>query len=541
MVMPPVLQRELRTAARYWGTYWQRVAAGASMAMVLVATAIGESLRWGGAGSLPTSLMGTMMLSAFHCGLMVFFFFACPMATADTLARERREGTLGLLFLTSLTTTQVVLGKTAASVVRALALWVAVVPFLAIPFLLGGVTLADFARTLAAETAMVFTGLAAGFLGTSRATSWMGAIGAAAVWMIALAVVQGLLCVLGVVAVAHVLAPATEIPWEVWPMIPVGVAFASSGFAGLQSSLTGIPMGAIPTWVEAGVNWSLAVMVLAGLGCFIGAVRLAAMLLDQRMKREREGESGEVTPHASQRAREFRKRNRRWLSVDPILWLELLSPSIRLGRWVFPVLVLVLGGLMLPIRRQDRDAEFWFLFVGPTLLVVEALLAAGSFRREIEEGTLEILLVTPLRPSSLVRGRRVALLVGIGPGVIVASLVALVTQDHLAIGGWFLHTVWMVSTWLTLPWVGMRCAMRRLHPLNGWVLTLAWGVLAPAAMGGFATAWLNAMFWVESDIRVFVIGFVVAQWAGAIWWGRMTEWDLETRNYQLRPLARLRH
>jgi hypothetical protein len=49
------------------------------------------------------------------------------------------------------------------------------------------------------------------------------------------------------------------------------------------------------------------------------------------------------------------------------------------------------------------------------------------------------------------------------------------------------------------------------------------------------------MFWVESDIRVFVIGFVVAQWAGAIWWGRMTEWDLETRNYQLRPLARVRH
>jgi hypothetical protein len=82
--------------------------------------------------------------------------------------------------------------------------------------------------------------------------------------------------------------------------------------------------------------------------------------------------------------------------------------------------------------------------------------------------------------------------------------------------------------------------MRRLQPLNGWVLTLAWGVLAPAAMGGFATAWLEAMSWVESDIHVFVISFVVAQWAGAIWWGRMTEWDLETRNYQLRPLARVR-
>jgi ABC-type transport system involved in cytochrome c biogenesis permease component len=510
------------------------------MAMVLVATAIGESMRWGGAGSLSTSLMGTLMLSAFHSGLMVFFFFACPMATADTLARERREGTLGLLFLTSLTTTQVVMGKTAAQVVRSVALWLAVVPFLAIPFLLGGTTLADFARSLAAETAMVFTGLAAGFLGTSRATSWMGAIGAAAVWMIALVLMQGLLCTVVVIGVARLLTTSTEIPWEAWPMIPFGVAFASSGFAGLQSSLTGIAIGTIPTWVGVAVNWSLATMVLASLASFAGAIRLAAVLLERQMRREREGDLGKLTQLESQRETGYRRRNRRWMSVDPILWLELLSPSIRHGRWVLPVLVLILGGLVLPIRSYDRDVENWFLFVGPTLLVIEALLAAGSFRREIEEGTLEILLVTPLRPSSLVRGRRMALLVGIGPGVIAASLLSLVTQEQVQTGDWFLHTLCMVSSWLTLPWVGMRCAMRRLHPLNGWALTLAWGVLAPATVAGFMTAWLDAMSWVRSDITVFVISGVVAQWAGAIWWGRMTEWDLATRNYQLRPLARVR-
>lgn len=540
MVMPPILQRELRTASRYWGTYWLRVAAGFSMAGVLVAAAIGESMRWGGAGSLSMSLMGTLMLSAFHSGLMVFFFFACPMATADTLAKERREGTLGLLFLTSLTTTQVVMGKTAAQVVRSVALWLAVVPFLAIPFLLGGTTLADFARSLAAEAAMVFTGLAAGFLGTSRATSWMGAIGAAAVWMIALVVMQGLLCLVVVIGVAGILAPSTEIPWEAWPVIPFGVAFASSGFAGLQSSLTGIAFGTVPPWVGVAVNWSLAGMLLAGVASFAGAVRLAAALLDQRMRREREGDLGKVNPLKSQLEIGYRRRNRRWLSVDPVLWLELLSPSIRYGRWLLPVLVLLLGGLMLPLRRYDGVAEEWFLFVGPMLLVVEALLAAGSFRREIEEGTLEILLVTPLHPSRLVRGRRMALLVGIGPGVIAASLVTLITKERVQIGDWFLHSVWMFSTWLTLPWVGMRCAMRRLHPLNGWALTLAWGLLAPAAVGGFMTAWLDAMSWVQSDSGVFVTSSVVAQWVGAIWWGRMTEWDLATRNYQLRPLARVR-
>ena len=31
MVIPPVLERELRSAARYWGTYWLRVLAGVLM------------------------------------------------------------------------------------------------------------------------------------------------------------------------------------------------------------------------------------------------------------------------------------------------------------------------------------------------------------------------------------------------------------------------------------------------------------------------------------------------------------------------------
>ena len=82
--------------------------------------------------------------------------------------------------------------------------------------------------------------------------------------------------------------------------------------------------------------------------------------------------------------------------------------------------------------------------------------------------------------------------------------------------------------------------MRRLHPLNGWALTLAWGVLAPATVAGFMTTWLDAMSWIRSDITVFVICGIIAQWVGAIWWGRMTEWDLATRNYQLRPLARVK-
>jgi ABC-type Na+ efflux pump permease subunit len=66
--------------------------------------------------------------------------------TADGLSGEKREGTLGFLFLTDLKPYDVVFGKLAATSLPALYGLVAVVPVLAIPILLGGVTLADVLR-----------------------------------------------------------------------------------------------------------------------------------------------------------------------------------------------------------------------------------------------------------------------------------------------------------------------------------------------------------------------------------------------------------
>jgi hypothetical protein len=74
------------------------------------------------------------------------------------------------------------------------------------------------------------------------------------------------------------------------------------------------------------------------------------------------------------------------------------------------------------------------------------------------------------------------------------------------------------------------------------VLTVAWGTLAPAMLGGFMVAWLSSMGLIggsgETSAFWFGICAVLAQWAAAFWWGRMTEWDLRTRAYQRRPLAR---
>src|SRR5204862_5081466 len=68
--------------------------------------------------------------------------------TADSLSEEKREGTLGLLFLTDLKGYDVVLGKLTATSVSSFYRLLAIFPILAIPLLLGGVTPGEFQRMI---------------------------------------------------------------------------------------------------------------------------------------------------------------------------------------------------------------------------------------------------------------------------------------------------------------------------------------------------------------------------------------------------------
>ena len=59
--------------------------------------------------------------------------------TADCLSEEKRNGTLGLLFLTNLRGYQVVLGKMSLGVIQGVLGLMAAVPVLVVPILMGGV------------------------------------------------------------------------------------------------------------------------------------------------------------------------------------------------------------------------------------------------------------------------------------------------------------------------------------------------------------------------------------------------------------------
>lgn len=108
MIFLPIVERELRVAARRRATYWVRTAFGAG------AIAIGFFI-WLDNRFSPANVFGQNLFAAF-AGLSVFYCLTGGLrSTADCLSEEKREGTLGLLFLTDLRGHDVILGKLAAT------------------------------------------------------------------------------------------------------------------------------------------------------------------------------------------------------------------------------------------------------------------------------------------------------------------------------------------------------------------------------------------------------------------------------------------
>ena len=177
----PVVQRELREGARRPFNYWLRVA-GATAAVLLL-----YSINQSAGGNQAAE--GLRLFTGLHEMLLVLICLMVPAMSADCIAREAREGTLGLLFLTPLTAMGVVVGKGLVQAFRAFTLWLAVLPVIIIPFLMGGVTAGDVASAITIEFCVTLLCLAAGILASSlaraRNTAFLLAAGFA-VWFVCL-------------------------------------------------------------------------------------------------------------------------------------------------------------------------------------------------------------------------------------------------------------------------------------------------------------------------------------------------------------------
>lgn len=232
--MNPVFQREMRAQSRTTRPWRLRL---------WVAVAAMGGLAWLGWRS-PEMFVGSGQPAflALNLGAVGVLAVIGPLLTHDLLSRERREGTLGLLCSTPLTSREMVLGKVAAAVIQALGAWLAMAPLLLLPILQGGVSQAEMVATFALQGAVTVCGLGAGL----ASSAWNRQAG----WSLVAAY-----ALLGVVGISV--------------MIPVGVVIAF---------MTG-PPGA------GGMYTLAAVLVVAATALTSGFYHLAAQEADHTWNR----------------------------------------------------------------------------------------------------------------------------------------------------------------------------------------------------------------------------------------------------------------
>ena len=164
----PIVERELRLAARRGWTFGTRLI-GAGLFMLIAGgfMLINLILPSGAMGNQ----LGTALLFVLEWLSFVGVLSAGVFLTADCLSGEKREGTLGLLFLTDLRGPDVVLGKLLATSLRAAQGLVAVFPILGLPLLLGGVTGGEFWRIVLGLANTLFLSLTLGLAGSAVTVS----------------------------------------------------------------------------------------------------------------------------------------------------------------------------------------------------------------------------------------------------------------------------------------------------------------------------------------------------------------------------------
>src|SRR6266403_2016380 len=157
MTFLPVVERELRVAARKQSTFWLRIVAALVGLLIGGACLLLSSVTPMGLNSLGAALFGTLTWIGVAAALAAGLFL-----TSDCLSEEKREGTLGFLFLTDLRGYDVVGGKLLATSLRGFYALLAVFPILAVTLLMGGVTGGQFWKTTLALTNALFCSLVTG-------------------------------------------------------------------------------------------------------------------------------------------------------------------------------------------------------------------------------------------------------------------------------------------------------------------------------------------------------------------------------------------
>jgi ABC-type transport system involved in multi-copper enzyme maturation permease subunit len=481
MTVLPVLARELRASARQPFTYYLRVVG--VTALLLVSLLFG--LHYGFQPALGRPLFG-----ALHGTLFGAIWLLVPMLTADCISRERREGTLGLLFLTPLTGTGIVVAKGLVHGMRAITLWLAVLPILTVPFLMGGVSWREAALSVLVNANAMCWALAAGLLASSWSKAWLRALLGAA--LLSCAFLLFLSAAAGWFLLQTVSASRPgqlELSWD--------RSLATGLFVFTR---LGEDWFSFFRWSSPGrLFWALGQTSLVSLLLLVAAI-LVAGLKTRRSWQEEPPSRRQVwlertfcTPVLWLSF--FRRWMRRKLERNPIGWLEQRTWSGRLVTWGWLAVLISIYSYVFTDRQFLMNANGLQVILAWLLTGTMAMSAAGSFRRERDTGVLELLLVSPLGENQIISGRLGGLWSQFLPAAGLLLSVWAYCSSFLPNTGDLGMGLFFLLSFLTVPVFGLYFSLRCRNFITAFLATVAVGLLLPLAV----PALLRTIRWAWSD------------------------------------------
>lgn len=477
----PVVERELRAASRRSGTYWVRFGA-AAIAIVLTGWILLITRDAATTSALGRTIFVTLSVFAF-----IYCLFAGVRNTADCISEEKREGTLGLLFLTDLKPFEVLFGKLAATSLNSLYGLVAMFPVLAMPLLLGGTTLEQYGAMLLILLNTLFLSLSVGLCVSVLVQGERAAMG---LTIVLLAFICGGWAICGWVFFEKILGmkgffDTTEAEMFFGWVSPIYAILK------LLNSLDAAQLPA-EIWPCLGIT-----LLLSWVFLLFAQNRLPLVWKDKAdtIRRLRWRERWKLWTHGNKEQRlSYRER---LLDDSPTLWLgsrHRLKPALV---WLVFGLIGVgwVGGVVAFGNDWFDEGNYVFtgLLLGLILKIWLAVEAAHRFNHDRHSGALELLLSTPLDVAEIIRGQLQALKRQfLWPAVTLLGLLFLFVLSEKAKGGlvsWWLGSMaFLVADLVSIAYVGMWLGLQRRYATRAAGITLARIIVLPfVALVAFLT------------------------------------------------------
>lgn len=364
-----------------------------------------------------------------------------PLFMAGAIAQESNPRTWEVLLTTPLSSAQIVLGNLMGRLFFAIALLVATLPLCLVTRIFGGVRGSGiFASFTVSLCTALLLGSVAVMLSVMRSAGKRGVFAFYAATVLTLFATAA--ADLALQVPVSVGSDAVHTTW-ITPLNP---------FLALRSELQS---NAYQPWEfsadEAGWlrrQWLGNPLGVMSVGSLVASVVLLGLAtLRVRLVGSRAEASTGIMARLLRRVNKVGERAPRRVWHNPVAWreasLRLSTPAARAARWGLFIVGVLAAVLTLVAHRTSTMGTVSARLVLVALVSSEAVLAllvaisasATSVSREREDGSLDILLTTPIQPGPYLAGKLRGLIVVLWPAIATPSITLMLGAMYVLAGG----------------------------------------------------------------------------------------------------------